>query len=135
MDTDYQCLQKSIGGCQMNQMKSKKTMCLRNELSKLEGNVTIHDFPNYTGVSSILNKMEQRGEVVHVGWNVMEGIGRPIKIYKVGKLVFVKAKQGPRKKHERPADARIEPWMEIWPEFFRVPEFVVKGRIVNKGLD
>ena len=111
------------------------TNCLRNELSKLKGDFTAHNFPAYTGVASILNKMEHRGEVIHVGWKVMEGIARPIKIYKVGTLVFVKAKHGPRKKHERPVDSRIVPWMEIWPEFFRVPEFVVKGRLVNKGLE
>ena len=111
------------------------TDCVRTELSKLKGDFTTHNFPTYTGVASILNKMEHRGEVIHVGWKTLEGIARPIKIYKVGTLVFVKAKQGPRKKHERPVDSCIAPYMEIWPEFFRVPEFVVNGRVVNRGLD
>ena len=111
------------------------TNCLRNELSKFKGDFTTHNFPAYTGVASILNKMEHRGEVIHVGWKTLEGIARPIKIYTVGALVFVKKKTGARKKNERPVDSRIAPYMEILPEFFRVPEFVVKGRIVNKGLD
>jgi len=64
-----------------------------------------------------------------VAWNV------GIVVIESHSLVFVKAKQGPRKKYEPTVDPRIAPWMEIWPEFFRVPEFVVKGRIVNKGLD
>lgn len=115
---------------------------VRQILREWNGTFSLHDFKklNIPNISSILNKLESKGEIRQVDSIYRKG-GRAIKVFQVVKLVNLSPKELAlaNKRSDavrrKPASTIKSLWENVYPEFFRIPEFRIIGKMIHKPID
>lgn len=111
---------------------------LREKLKKFIGKeFTSEDLKPHNDLTSLLSKMERRHnppEVYVIRWEQHKGQRRAHKVYRVGVLrepterrVRVNNLTTKFAREEASLHPTMEPWRNMWPELFRVPQFNIKG--------
>lgn len=99
---------------------------------------SVKDFQDIPHISTILYKLEKEGEIRHIDRIYKTG-GRALKVYRVVKLAELSAKEvdtvnkraaARRRAHQPVPTENI--WSEVYPEFFRIPDFRITGRTIHK---
>lgn len=118
----------------MRMMKMNDTATVRERLRTITGTFKASDFSDIKASHAIITKMVLKGEVILVS-NI-----RP-KVYKVGKLKSHAPRSAPKAVSIRRAKDETEPlyvqlWRQVWPEFFRVPDFSgYRSTVRGNGLE
>jgi len=113
-----------------------ETAKFRAKLHTITGNFKASDFADeIPSIHSILQKMGAKCEVILTGWDTTV-LNKPQRIYKVGRIYqpaekYIKVKSVGRR---YPVVKAMEPWRDIYPDLFTVPDFGGYKQVVRRNL-